>query len=242
MKLTYRDKILLIVIALIVIWAAGIALVVKPKIDDVSAAQTELETVQANYEKAQQDLVAAEGVKTQCNELLKQAQEYAGNFYSVPKSFEAEEILLTLLQNDSNPIDIKNMSITGPSAAALTPYTVQSTEVTIPIIDAADIGGTNQQVQNNVNAAVSSQTVGCYTYTVSYTANRDDLLSFIDKIPSSNNKASLVVTSLSIDDYNAAEYNGSLSFSLYFVKELVGDNIDEVLEAGADTNAVEAAE
>lgn len=246
MKLTYRDKVLLIVILLCIIWAIGIMLVIRPKVQAVGTAETELSTVQAEYEKVQQDLAAAETVKVQCNELLKEAQEYAANFYDVPKSFEAEDILITLLQNSSNPIDVSDMTINGPVAAALSPYVADVTEVDIPIIDAADIGRNPEQATtgNTSSTTTNAESVGCYNYTITFKASPDNLLSFIDKIPTSNNKTSLVVTSLSIDDYGASEYEGTMGFSLYFVKELEGENVDEVLESNeeADMDAVDAAE
>lgn len=234
MKLTYRDKMLLIIILLAAVWAIGIVFFVKPKVQDVSKAKTELADIKVEYAKVEEELIAAETIKTQCNTLLKQAQEDAGKFYDVLRSYEAEEILTELLQNKSNPIEISDLSITGPVAASLSNYKINGSSLSIPIIESADIG-TVQETDKKPGTVVKedAETVGCYNYSVNFKAKLDDLKNFVDKIPTSNNKSSLVVTNLTINDYTQDVLEGTMNFSIYFVKTLDGENVDEILEANA---------
>lgn len=234
MKLTYRDKMLLIIILLAAVWAIGIVFFIKPKIQDVGKAKTELADIKVQYAKVEEELTAAETIKTQCNNLLKQAQEDAEKFYNVLKSYEAEEILTNLLQNKSNPIEISDLSITGPIAASLSNYKLNENSLSIPIIDSADIG-TVQETDKKPGVIIKedAETVGCYNYTITFKAKLEDIKNFVDKIPTSNNKSSLVVTNLSINDYTQDVIEGTMNLSLYFVKTLEGENVDEILEANA---------
>lgn len=248
MRLTHRDKILLLAFVLIAIWALGIWFIIRPQIQDVGTADDELTAIQSDYDKVQQDLEAAKTVKEDCNTILKQAQESGSGFYGIMRAYEAEDIVATLLNNESNPISIDGMSITGPSAVALTPYAnSQSAGLNVPIIDSVQAPGTAEADPNAAGtaaAAPASETVACYNYNITFKASKANLMAFLDKIPTSNNKASLVVTSLSITDINEeAELEGTMAFSLYFINELKGANVDELIEnlsGGASTASDDA--
>ena len=61
-------------------------------------------------------------------------------------------------------------------------------------------------------------------------------MSFLTNVKATEQGSSLVVTSLSINDNTVdkedetVELEGSMSFTLYFVEKLEGDNVDEIIE------------
>lgn len=230
MRLTQRDKVLLLAFVLLAIWALGIWFFVKPKVQDVGKANDDLTAINQEYTQVQQDLESAKTVKEDCNEILKQAQTNGGSFYGMQRAYEAEDIVETLLSNASNPIEITNMTITGPNAIAIVPYTVEDEAgLDIPIIDSVANGGQETQQTPTTNT-LTGETVACYNYSVNFKATKENLLKFLDKVPTSNNKASLVVTNLAITDYLSDELEGNMSFTLYFIIELPGSNVDELME------------
>ena len=239
MKLTQRDKMLLTIVVLIIVWALGIVFFIKPKIDEVSSKNTALKDVQTQLEKAERDVEAAKTIKDDCNVALKAAQDGAKNFFDVPKAYEAERYLANVLAgSDSGEgrVEITSLSIQGPTAVALSIYNpAQQESLKVPINDAANISGSGETEEVVINSAMG-ETLGCYTYTVSFKATRKNLMSFLTNVKATEQGSSLVVTSLSINDNTVdkedetVELEGSMSFTLYFVEKLEGDNVDEIIE------------
>lgn len=248
MKLTSRDKMLLIIVFLVIVWALGIVFLIKPKIDDVSSKNSELENVEGQLAKVEREVEAAKTIKEDCNDALKAAQEGAKNFFDVPTAYEAESYLAKVLAGNTETgegkVEITSLSITGPSAVALSLYSpTADDDIKVPINDAANISGAQQ---DNTIVLTDGETLGCYNYTVNFKAYRDDLMKFLTNIKTTENGNSLIVTALNITDNTVAEtemIEGSMSFSLYFVKKLEGANVDEIIEQQlADVESTTAAE
>lgn len=212
--------------------------------------------VETRYEEVKSELEAAKSVKDECNDVIKQAKADSEGFYGIMKAYEAEQIVAELLANDKNPINIESMSISGPSPISITPYEYTPTgSLDTPTVNPIEISKEEETaggVIGNVNNAVVSETVGSYNYSISFIdTKKEDLYNFLDKIPTSNNKFSLVVNNVSIGDFDPDEngkdeasekIEGSISFTLYFVNILDVDNVDELLEKATAGAAEDAAE
>ncbi len=236
MRLTQRDKMLLTIVVLIIVWALGIVFFIKPKIDEVSSKNTALEDIQTRLEKAELEVEAAKTIKEDCNTALKAAQDGAKNFFDVPRAYEAERYLANVLagsESGEGRVEITSLTIQGPTAVALSIYNpAQQEGIKVPINDAANIAGTTESVQDTILATIG-ETLGSYSYNVSFKAYRADLMKFLTNIKTTENGSSLIVTSLSITDINVpddVQLEGSMSFTLYFVKKLEGDNVDSIIE------------
>ena len=227
---------LLTIVILVVVWALGIVFFVKPKIEEVSAKNTELSDVESRLNIAEQEVAAAKTIKDDCNVALKEAQEGAKNFFDVPLAYEAERYLASVLagsETGEGRIEISSLSISGPAAISLTTYNpARKDEINVPINDAANISGATQSTVDQILQS-AGETLGCYNYTVSFKAYREDLMKFLTNIKTTEHGSSLIVTSLSISDKNVDDdvmLEGSMGFSLYFVKKLEGDSVDAIIE------------
>lgn len=243
MKLTQRDKMLLTVVILAIVWALGIVFLIKPKIDEVGTKNDELKTEQTNLSEAEKAVEAAKTIKEDCNKALKEAQEGAKNFFDVPKAYEAENYLAEVLAGGANgegKIDISSLNITGPAAISLTTYNPEIKQgIDVPLNEYANISGATTSTVDQIleNAANSGETLGCYNYTVTFSATRENLMKFLTNIKTTANGNSLIVTSLNISDEKSEDsvdnkvlLEGTMGFSLYFVEKLEGANVDEVIE------------
>lgn len=236
MKLTQRDKMLLTVVLLIVVWALGIVFFVKPKIDEVSSKNKELTKVQDDLTKVEIEVEAAKTIKDDCNTALKEAQDGAKNFFDVPLAYEAERYLAAVLAGGTSGegrIEISSLNISGPSAISLTTYNPsRKDELNLPINNAANISGATSSTVDQILKS-AGETLGCYNYTVTFKAYREDLMKFLTNIKTTENGSSLIVTSLNITDNTVDDdvmVEGSMGFSLYFVKKLEGSNVDDIIE------------
>lgn len=234
MKLTNRDKMLLTIVILAIVWAIGIVFFVKPKIETVSSKNKELTEVQTELEQAEADVAAAKTIKEDCNTALKSAQEGAQNFFDAPKAYEAEQYLTKVLAGDASgngKIEISSLNISGPSAVSLAEYIIKNDGgISYPLGDSATL--VTDESTNTV-ASAYGETLGCYTFTVTFKARRADLMKFLTNIKATENGNSLICTSLSITDYDVPDnepLEGTMGFSLYFVQKLEGSDIDEVIE------------
>ena len=240
MKLTNRDKMLLTIMLLVVVWVLGIVFFGKPRIDDLSSKNKELKSVNSEFDTVKVELEAAKTVKDDCNNALKDAQKAAANFFAVPKAaYEAERYLANVLQGDASgkgKIEISSMSISGPSANSLAPYDpTDAILLDIPINDSADF--TPVTDSTTTATTIAGETLGCYECSVNFEATRENLMQFLTNIKTVNidgaSANSLIVNNLNIEEINVEEgenLKGTLSFSLYFISKLEGDNVDDILE------------
>lgn len=225
MKLSQRDKMLLTVLLIAAIWAIGVFFIIVPKFKDVKTARATYDTTLTTCNTRETTAKVNMSVKTKVLDEYKSGQEVASNFYYVMRNFEAEKVLMALLNDSSNKIDITSISISEPTTTEFTTY--------VPVEDTAGLTFVGSDIDDNTtdeggDTAVNAQetveqksaTAGCYSYSISYEAKKDAFLQFIDKLPTSNGKVSMLIDSVNISDVKSDVYKGSMSLNMYFINEI----------------------
>ncbi|WP_124099838.1 hypothetical protein [Ruminococcus sp. Marseille-P6503] len=237
MKLTYRDKVILISVLVVAVWVAGFMLIIKPAFADMnSASKTHTEKV-IEYENKKKQVADEENLRQQANQAYDDVSNIAGNFYGKLSTDDVAETIDTLLDVDN----IKNDSLTisAYSSVALDKFsysgTVLQTDIDIVLEgqgdSSADAAAANTQVQES-----TAETIPCYTVSFGYTCEFEDLKSFLDKL-TTNNEKSLVVTSCTITDVNADEIEGTMTMNLMMLPQILSPEEMFEMEEAADSAA-----
>lgn len=247
MKLNYRDKVLLTAVIVILVWAVGIMLFIKPAWEDVQTAQTNLESAKVTLSDKEAQVEADKNLKQDIVDAYKNVTQLSNNFYDYQQAQEATQTVDDLLAVDN--IENSNMNISSYSTKVLAPYTPYVTIVSTDI---------DNKVQSYVNAeapadgtdaaaaeAVSvNETIGCYTISFDYSGSKEDVKNFCEKLKS-NDKKTLFVNSIDFryDEESEDKISGTMSLDLLVLPKLPDPNSTAVAsiesEAESETEAAD---
>lgn len=216
MKLNYRDKVILIVLLVILVWAIGIMYFIKPKFDDLDAANKELDAAVLDLEKKQAEIEADKDLPQRVEDAFARVTNLSDTFYDKMKSDAVSTLIDTLLDKDN--IENDSMSISAYSSATLDFINATPMEATT---DVDKLAQASQQLGESeiidatevVEGAEGPVVVPAYTVTFGFECKLDDLKVFFDHLiePESDKiediaiHKSLVVTDCVIDDVTAED-------------------------------------
>ena len=246
MNLNSRDKLILVVVLVIVLWVAGIVTFIKPAIDDVKSAQNTLDEKEVELAEKKQQIEEDKDLPERIDAAYKEANETAEIFYpKMTHQHDAATEMQNQLDIDSNKdngqeITNYNLEISALSNANLNKYvyTAQEVSSTFDTI-VASMDEAVEQAQANTDFPILSG----YSFSMNFTATKKDLLTFLDNLQSNPHK-SLVVNSLAItsvlDNKDEDEWSGSMELMLYMVPRLKDPAIvNQSIDDGAEVNAVD---
>lgn len=221
MKLTYRDKVVLITLVVILVWVLGVMFFIKPKFEDLDQANKDYDTAVAELENKKALIKADEGLEDRVKEAYQASIKVAENFYDKMTSDEVSTQMDNLLDEDGITND--SLSISQYSQATLSyinavPVQLE-TDVDRLAQQSAELGKTASEDIQEVTADTGSVTVPAYTVSFGYSCTLEQLQSFLDKLLTRNEK-SLVVTNCTIGDINEEEITGQMTMVLMMMPRL----------------------
>ena len=245
MNLNSRDKLILVVVLVVVIWVAGIVSFIKPAIDDVKTAQNTLDTKEVELAEKKQIIEDDKDLPERIRKAFETANETAEIFY--PKMTHQHDAATEMQEqldvdhdkDNGQEITNYNLDISALSSATLEKYVFASEEVqsTLDTIVAS---------MDKTEAAAAEQKdypiLSAYTFSLNYSAKKSDLLQFLENIRSNPHK-SLVVSSLKVvsvqENEDDTEWAGDMKVTLYMVPRLKDpDEVNKTIDDGGEVNAV----
>ena len=245
MKLTYRDKILLIGAVVVIIWAIGIFVIIRPAfatMNDTSrkkdSKDNEVITLQ---ERVDSEKNLMEDLQKAYDDAVKHSDEF---FYKVDTKEAVTDNVRELLKTSKREIVNKDYSIDDISLASVTAYGSKNTGAAAKSIletqaDVVQNGTTAVQNKNNNTVKTIANTVSNYRITTDYECKLDEIFDFADTLLSTDQQ-SFIIQSINIEDVNSDTVTGDISFNYYMAPEipkpaaLVGDD-DKKDEAKDDS-------
>lgn len=214
MKFGYRDRIVLLIACVIIIFGIGIVLFIKPKYED-------LKTDKKARDKAKQEwteqLSKFEGIPDRQKKLeddFKTATDEAKNFVTAMDGVELDDFLREKFMNTEEHIEHGvrlngNLSVSDQSSTSLSYYYYSPSVVTYPLYELADMDGSlakaaaEKRYEADVLSSRASQSVGAGDATFSVIVNRKDAMALIDGIHdyAVKNKDAMLLHSVSFSDY-----------------------------------------
>ena len=222
MKLNYRDRIVLTVLIVVLVWVGGVMLFIKPAIERLQDSQAALDDAKATRSDLQDRVDADADLPERIVTAYKEVTKMTESFYSVQETQEASQMIDDLLDSD----ELKNldMNISDYSAYTLNPYAYIANTVDIPIDDEVtnymnetpvtaedamtlDESGAGGAVNAEGEAIAAPATIGSYTISFNFTGTLDDMEKFCEKLQTSNDQKTMVVENLNYN-FSTVEEKG----------------------------------
>jgi cell division protein FtsB len=238
MKLSYRDKVIAIVLIVILVIVAGFIVVVKPMIDKTNAAQKELEKVQQEKEAVEEKIATLENIKAGIKNDLGSIDEYQQLFFTEDYGFEMERTIRDYCEEVG--LTVKSLSFSSQSVQ-LAPARYVSSPYWLAYqmkIDADLYSQLPSAVYDLWNKTVyksgASQVVGSTNYSITFAdiATWEDLMPLIDRV-SAHEKA-IYIPSYDLNEDSKANLDRELSFTVYHIVPMVVAQV----QAAEDNNGV----
>lgn len=230
MKLNYRDKMILIVVFVLLVIAAGFMLFVKPAIDECSQASSELESAKVQLSELEDQVDKDKNLAAEIQTLYTSTSQVAANFYDYQVAYKATDKVRELFNVDDVKIKNSNMTISSYGSTVLSPFAYESTATATDFdtkVDeynnasttdssAADANTDENAANTNETAA---QTIGYYSLNIQFKSSLSGFKNFADNL-TTNNEKSMVIENVNIENVNESEISGSMTLNMYVLKKL----------------------
>ncbi len=204
MKLNYRDRIILIVAAVIVILAIGIFVLIKPRISDISTNKAALANAEKSWAEIEKEIAEIPKLQEKIKTLHAEAKEKTTYFTEPLESYKLDQFLQQYIDKHDLKL-VSGMTINDPMVAELSFYYYTPNVLTYSLYETADLDGSlKKELEEKMKDAtvLSARTAQeVETRTVSFTASAEkaDLMNFLADIKALD--TTILATSVSVNDY-----------------------------------------
>lgn len=230
MKLNYRDKMILIVVFVLLVIAAGFMLFVKPAIDECSQASSDLESAKVQLSELEDQVDKDKNLAAEIQTLYTSTSQVAANFYDYQAAYKATDKVRELFNVDDVKIKNSNMTISSYGSTVLSPFAYESTATATDFdtkVDEYNNASTTDSsavdANTDANAAdtneTAAQTIGYYSLNIQFKSSLSGFKNFADNL-TTNNEKSMVIENVSIENVNESEISGSMTLNMYVLKKL----------------------
>ncbi len=242
MKLTYRDKVILITLLVILVWVVGVINFIKPKFDELSTVNTTLDGKTAELTKKKQQVEEEKDLPQRVKKAYEEATALAENFYGKMPSddvCEAVDNLLDDFSSESDKIVNDQMTLSLYSSKVLSKYQYNAnilvTEIDKTVESQKDVmtsattlDPANPESATNVadttdgaeiDPASLAVTIPSYSINFGFECKLSSLQEFMDKL-TTNNQKSLVISSCNIADVHEDTVTGTLTLDFMMMPTL----------------------
>ncbi len=199
MKLNYRDRIVLTIVIVVLVWVAGVMLFIKPKIESLQDSQAALDDAKATLADLKERNKADENLPERIKKAYDEVNKMTESFYSVQANQHASQEVDDLLEK----AEIENLDM---SVSAYTPYTIRPYEY-VSTKAVTDIDTTVQDYINQSEpitpdtadaeagakgeAVAAPAIIGSYEVSFSYKGKIDDVEKFCNDLQNSTEEKSM---------------------------------------------------
>ena len=242
MKLSYRDKVIVIVVAVLVILGIGIFSFIKPKYEDLQVSKERLAAKEDEKAQVEAKMGTLEELKKKLEDDINAVVEDQEQFLSeeeYSETYQISQYLMDLLSNDR--FEIKGISMGRLSTSNLSAYFYNKYAVAYPLKINGDINGelppeVGYAATGSYPSAPASVKIAGTTVTVNYGCEEaDDLLEAIQTIADHDKNLYVMTFSGSyVDAADKAEatgedaedpFSGDITIAVYEIYPLDPDDV-----------------
>jgi len=218
-NMSYRDKMVILVISIIIILVAGFFALIKPAYDKLTVDQATYESTKTEWDGIQQKLEAIPGLKDEITKAYEDAKKDAAvlentAFGDVNKDYDNRKVNYGLDQYIETAVDENNLTVAqmaiGEAGESNIEYTFYKPNVmTYALLESGDINGNYAEEINKLRETgtiIEEKTIASImsnNIEIAVVGTKDDLLNFLDTMESDNN--SINVNKVEINDYSFGE-------------------------------------
>lgn len=201
--LSYRDKIILLVIIVIAIFLVGIFAFIRPTSDKIASNKSELATVQAEEKRIRGIIDEIPNIESNIKSEYESAKELSNGFAQRRETYDAEMFVQNLFTE--NQVEIQSLIAEPAAPEEIEFYYYTPNVVTYPLFEAADINGklaeeTAEKLKaSTVLSTVEVQQVEVYSLNIEFKGQKAGITALLDGIKDLDEN--ILITNLDIDDY-----------------------------------------
>lgn len=204
MKLTYRDRIILLVALTVLILVGGFFALIKPKINDIKTSKAERTKVNKEWDEKQEIIAKIKPLQNAINDVYDEATDLANDFvaqndyaYQLDQQFQKYA--------DKCHIQISKMEASDPKTGKLDYYFLTPVDLTTDMFEAADVNGNYSK--NNEQIMAESETLSdrnveevvVQQYGIEAMGSREEIWKYMKAIADID--SSVIIESVDINDY-----------------------------------------
>ena len=214
MKFGYRDRIILLIACVIIIFCIGIFVFIKPKWETLNKNQEELVKLQESWNQTLSQFKSIparqQTILDKYEEGKKIAAEFTNEMNSVDLDKFLQEKFLNTETNIADRVEAKgSVAFSEQSTSTINYYYYTPSVVTYPLYEAADMDGSlakaayEKRKESEVLSKRTAQSVGSGKSTLTLHTTRQDLMKLLKAVHeyAVNNKDAMIINSVSISDY-----------------------------------------
>lgn len=217
MKLSYRERIVLIVAIVIVIFGIGIFVFIKPKYQKMKKSKETLDTVEEQWKQKLVTFNRIPSIQDSINKNYQTGLDLSSGFTDEMTSVEMDEFLQGFLNTDDfieDKVAVKSaMTVSDEKQSAINFYYYAPNVVTYPLYEAADLDGSLAKAAEeklhdvNLISGKKAQSISAGTESFTVKIKRENLMTFLDAVEkyAKDNKDAMLITSVKLADCNFNE-------------------------------------
>lgn len=217
MKLSYRERIVLIVAIVIVIFGIGIFVFIKPKYQKMKKSKETLATVEEQWKQKLITFNRIPSIQDSINTNYQTGLDLSAGFTDEMTSVEMDEFLQGFLNTDDfieDKVAVKSaMTVSDEKQSAINFYYYAPNVVTYPLYEAADLDGSLAKAAEeklhdvNLISGKKAQSISAGTESFTVKIKRENLMTFLDAVEkyAKDNKDAMLITSVKLADCNFNE-------------------------------------
>ena len=184
MKLSYRERMILLGFIVLAIILVGIFVFIKPANENIAASKAVLADQQSQLDEINNKIAQIPALDTKIKEAYSEASKTANNFSTQLTAYELDNFIRDKI-NENNMELTSGLQVSEPAVVSMDYYTYAPNIITYPIFEAADINGTlakeieEKLLQSTVISTKTVENVLCSQIGFDCKVKRDDLLNFI---------------------------------------------------------------
>ncbi|MBD5141288.1 MAG: hypothetical protein HDT25_07745 [Ruminococcus sp.] len=252
MKLSYRDKVIFIVVLIIIILVAGFFLFIQPKFNEVSSAQRKLENKQQEKVELEEKIATLPDIIDSIKATADEIGEKQGIFLEEQDPYLNETYIREALTAER--VEVKEMNTTYTTAGRINRYTVDPKNIlAYDNKMSADLYNELPQEVYDVYNKVAGEsfpntTIGITTVNVTFSGGSnmvENAKRAINRIAEDEKTIILNTIALEVEDTplvvvdSADEQEVSATITMYSIFPL---NVEQVKQETADIKPIESSE
>lgn len=248
MKLSYRDKVILLCVIVVIVLVAGFFVFIKPAAANSDTAKLALEQKQAEQAEVQAKIDTLPTLIETLKSTAETVDELQMNFLDDQLPYQNEQMLHEILAKDGVEIISMNVSYTSEGSKSeymVYPKNVLAYELQINSDLYHKLPQEVYDKYNKVpNPSGATAKIAVTSVTIGYTEPYDikDVLSFVDTIAGDDRTMTVLAISTGEKPEDNRDIEGTISMNLYSVNKMDTTEIKEeteekALEAAAEQQA-----
>ena len=220
MKLSYREKIILMIVVAVMTLAVGFFVAIKPKINTISQSKTLLTQKQSEKVAVDNKIKTAEAITKKLKDTYDEDKKLSEFFMPEVNTYEVDQFLSE--KWEQNNIKVTTLELTPMKETDLEFYVPEGEHPVYALQVAADLNGTLPSgyldSANQTGVKKTCEKAALSVAKISFVAKLDDVKAFLDTIDSLDK--SVIVSQLDIKDATLPVVEGTITINLYSLSEL----------------------